>query len=222
MRLNKWIAAHSMHSRRKADEFIASGRVTVDGVTAILGTTAEDTSEVLIDGKRIGTQLNKDTLVTVLLNKPVGYVCSRNGQGAPTVYGLLPLKYHHLDIAGRLDKDSSGLVILTNDGNLVQQLTHPSHKKDKVYIATLDHALTQEHQAVIVKGITLEDGPSALELKLLSADKKQWQITMHEGRNRQIRRTFAKLDYGVMELKRLSMADYAIKDIDEGRYAVIS
>lgn len=220
MRLNKWIAAHSLYSRRKADELIASGRVAVSGVTAILGTTAEADSIVTIDGKRIGTQLNKDKKIVLLLNKPVGYVCSRNGQGSPTVYGLLPLKYHHLDIAGRLDKDSSGLVLMTNDGVLMQQLTHPSHKKDKVYTVTLDRALSQTDQAAIKEGVKLADGVSTLGLTLLNADKKQWQITMHEGRNRQIRRTFALLNYGVIDLKRISIDNYSINNLTEGKYLV--
>ena len=221
MRLNKWIAAHSLYSRRKADELISSGRVTVNDAVAILGTTAEDDSIVMIDGKRIGTQMNNDKKIVLLLNKPIGYVCSRNGQGAPTVYGLLPLKYHHLYIAGRLDKDSSGLVILTNDGELMQQLTHPSHKKDKVYTVTLDRALSQTDQSAIEVGIKLEDGVSALTLLLLSADKKQWQITMHEGRNRQIRRTFALLDYSVIDLKRISVDSYSVSEIADGKFTVI-
>lgn len=221
MRLNKWIAAHSLYSRRKADELISSGRVTVNDAVAILGTTAEDDSIVMIDGKRIGTQMNNDKKIVLLLNKPIGYVCSRNGQGAPTVYGLLPLKYHHLDIAGRLDKDSSGLVILTNDGELMQQLTHPSHKKDKVYTVSLDHALSQTDQSAIEVGIKLEDGVSALTLLLLSADKKQWQITMHEGRNRQIRRTFALLDYSVIDLKRISVDSYSVSEIKDGKFTVV-
>lgn len=221
MRLNKWIAAHSLFSRRKADELIAAGRVTVDGKTAGLGVQAEDTSIVEIDGKRIGTKLNKDKPVVVLLHKPVGYVCSRNGQGAPTVYGLLPLKYHHLDIAGRLDKDSSGLVLLTNNGLLMQQLTHPSFLKEKVYIMHLDRALSQQHQEAIEKGVQLEDGKSALALQLLSADKKQWQVTMHEGRNRQIRRTLAKLDYDVLKLHRISVGSYKLGTLKEQAFSEV-
>ncbi len=220
MRLNKWIASHSLHSRRKADELIASGRVAVNEVTAILGTTADDDSIVTIDGKRIGTKMNNDVKLVLLLNKPIGYVCSRNGQGAPTVYGLLPLKYHHLDIAGRLDKDSSGLVILTNNGELMQRLTHPSFKKEKVYNTTLDHALSQADQAAIESGVKLEDGISALKLSLISADKKQWQVTMHEGRNRQIRRTFAILDYDVINLSRLSVSEYTLNGIEAGKYVI--
>lgn len=211
-----------MYSRRKADELIAAGRVTVNDNTAVVGTTAEDTDVVTIDGKRIGTQINKDKPVTVLLNKPVGYVCSRNGQGAPTVYGLLPLKYHHLDIAGRLDKDSSGLVVLTNSGELMQQLTHPSHKKEKVYTVVLDRALSKEKQDAIEQGVDLEDGKSALQLKLLSADKKQWLVTMHEGRNRQIRRTFAALDIDVVSLRRDAMGDYSLADMADAQYLHIS
>lgn len=221
MRLNKWIAAHSLYSRRKADELIATGRVSVDGKTAQLGTQADENSIVEVDGKRIGTKLNKDNKIVLLLHKPVGYVCSRNGQGAPTVYGLLPLKYHNLDIAGRLDKDSSGLVVMTNDGDLLQQLTHPSHKKEKQYIATLNHALSQQDQQAVEQGVQLEDGVSALRLKLLSADKKSWHVTMHEGRNRQIRRTFAALNYDTVALQRTHMANYNLESLAVGEWRVV-
>ncbi len=111
MRINKWIAFHGAHSRRAADALIASGRVTINGQTAQLGSSVAEGDTVSIDGSSIKPKKSSQT-TTLVLHKPVGYVCSRNGQGAPTVYSLVPQKYHALDIAGRLDKDSSGLVVL--------------------------------------------------------------------------------------------------------------
>ncbi len=213
MRLNKWIAAHSLSSRRKADELIIAGRVAVNGHIAKLGTEVEDTDTVEIDSKRIGSKLNKDKKLVVLLNKPIGYVCSRRGQGAPTIYKLLPLKLHTLDIAGRLDKDSSGLVILTNDGTLAQSLTHPSYQKLKVYTVSLDKPLISKDQLHITTGVSLPDGVSALKLKSLSQDKIKWLVTMHEGRNRQIRRTFELIGYKIIDLHRISVGDYSLGDI---------
>lgn len=220
MRLNKWLAEHSRYSRRAADTLIAQGNVVVNGQTATVGQLYTEGDTVLIDGKIISQTSAKK--VVVLLHKPVGYVCSRNGQGAPTVYSLLPVHLHSLDIAGRLDKDSSGLVVLTNDGTLLHSLTHPSHTKVKEYTVTLDRALTAEHTEAIQKGVTLQDGTSALELTLLNADKKQWRVRMHEGRNRQIRRTFEYLGYRIVGLHRVSIDDYKIGTVPTGKYLLIS
>ena len=219
MRLNKWIAAHTLHSRRKADELIAAGRVTVNGATAQLGTTAEDDDAVTIDNKPVKPGFSTQKTVLVL-NKPVGYVCSRNGQGAPTVYSLIPLQYHHLDIVGRLDKDSSGLLVLTNDGDLHHQLTHPSSKKEKVYIVTLSTPLDKDSEHDIThEGVPLEDGTSILKLHALSSDRTKWEVRMHEGRNRQIRRTFYTLGYGVNTLHRTHFGPYKLLGLADGKFA---
>jgi pseudouridine synthase len=210
MRLNKWLAAHSKYSRRKADELISAGRVTVNGKTAEVGTQVEESDAIAIDQKPVRASYKPDT-VTLMLNKPVGYVCSRNGQGAPTVYSLIPVQYHHLDIVGRLDKDSSGLLLLTNDGQLHQQLTHPKYEKEKVYEVTLSTPLSAESEREITReGIPLDDGPSKLGLHPLNKDRTAWEVRMHEGRNRQIRRTFYTLGYGVEALHRIQFGNYTL------------
>lgn len=219
MRLNKWLAEHSRYSRRGADALIAEGNVVINGQKAALGQQYSDGDTVLIDGKII-SQTNAKQIV-VLLNKPVGFVCSRNGQGAPTVYQLLPTHLHSLDIAGRLDKDSSGLVVLTNDGTLLHSLTHPSRNKAKEYTIVLAQALSADHQAAIQKGVALDDGISKLELSLLSADKKRYKITMHEGRNRQIRRTFAALGYDTVALQRDRIDMYSMGTLAPKAYLQI-
>ena len=221
MRLNKWIAAHTLYSRRKADELISAGRVMVNSKTAGMGIQVEDTDVVMIDLKPVQPAFNTK-LLTLMINKPVGYVCSRKGQGAPTVYSLIPLQYHHLDIVGRLDKDSSGLLLLTNDGELHQQLTHPSYEKEKVYRVLLSGPLSAEHERDIKKGIELTDGISQLGLKALDTTRKFWEVRMHEGRNRQIRRTFSTLLYGVESLERLQFGSYKLRDLPSGKFAIIS
>ncbi len=219
MRLNKWIAANSIFSRRKADELISVARVTVNGTTASLGVQVEDGDEVRIDQKLV-TPVKKET-ITLMLNKPAGYVCSRNGQGSQTIYSLLPMHYHHLDAIGRLDKDSSGLLLLTSDGKLHQELTHPSYQKEKVYRAKLNKSLTPDDQASIERGIELEDGTSKLASSELDKNRLTWQIKMHEGRNRQIRRTFGSVGYDVIDLHRQQIGDYKIGTLETGKFKVI-
>ena len=128
----------------------------------------------------------------MLLNKPVGYVCSRKGQGSQTIYDLIPAKYHHLESVGRLDKDSSGLLLLTDDGELANKLTHPSFRKEKVYEVTLDKSLHESDLARLQHGIELDDGTSRFIISPLKA-QNSYLVTISEGRNRQIRRTFLNI-----------------------------
>lgn len=144
----------------------------------------------------------------IILNKPVGYVCSRDGQGSPTIYDLLPKSFGDLKIAGRLDKDSSGLVLMTNSGDIIDQLTHPKYHKAKIYEVVLDKDLEPMHQQIISDhGVTLEDGVSKFMVSREDGPNKL-KITMYEGRNRQIRRTFETLGYKVIRLHRTSLGNY--------------
>jgi pseudouridine synthase len=158
------------------------------------------------------------------LNKPVGYVCSRKKQGdSPTIYDLLPEKYRVLKLVGRLDRNSSGIVLLTNNGDFVYQMTHPSFKKTKIYNVRLEKDLQPLHQQMISDhGINLEDGVSQLQLERMNeTDRKSWIVTMHEGRNRQIRRTFGSLGYTVNKLHRTNFGNYALGDIKPGEFEII-
>ena len=157
-------------------------------------------------------------ITTIVLNKPVGYVCSRDGQGSQTVYNLLPEQYHHLKPVGRLDKDSSGLLLLTNDGDLAYQLTHPSFEKEKVYLVSVKPSLLAKDKQKIETGVQLDDGIS--KLTLIKRGGK-WQVIMHEGRNRQIRRTFAILNYKVIDLHRIKFGQYKLEDLPSATYKEI-
>ena len=215
-RLNKYLALQLGISRREADSLIGQGKVTLNDIPATLGARYTDETIIKVSGKEISSSAKHQYL---LFNKPVGYVCSRKAQGDnPTVYELLPGKYHALKPVGRLDKDSSGLLLLTNDGDFAFQMTHPKFHKIKVYKVRLDHDLEPLHQQMIGDfGVQLEDGTSKLTLeRLTDANRKEWRVTMSEGRNRQIRRTFGSLGYTITKLHRTNFGNYSVGDIKPG------
>lgn len=216
-RLNKYLAHSLGISRRTADEIIASGQIVVNAKTAEIGQKVESGDTVLYRGKPVKS-LEQSTLI--MLNKPVGYVCSRAVQGdSKTVYDLLPEQYRKLKTVGRLDKNSSGLILLTDDGDFSHRMTHPSFHKNKTYLVTLDKPLEPLHQQMISDfGIQLEDGPSQLTLERLDDSRQCWRISMHEGRNRQIRRTFQALDYNVKKLHRTQFGPYSLDSLKTGQY----
>lgn len=226
MRINKFLALATGISRRTADRIIESGRVTINGSPANLGYDISVTDKVRLDDRLIDTIVasTKAVLYTIMLHKPIGYVVSRNGQGSKTIYDLLPSQYHHLKSIGRLDKNSSGLLLLTNDGQLAFQLTHPSKQKTKVYEITLDRKLVSSHQQMISKGgVLLEDGISRLSLHgPLDLEDKRWRVVMQEGRNRQIRRTFQHLGYTVTAIHRTAFGNYKLGDLSSGHIEILS
>lgn len=214
IRLNKFLAERLGVSRREADDLIASGKVTVNGVKAILGTRIDSTSKIFCNNKLIP---HETKYLYLAFYKPVGYVCSRRAQGqSPTIYNLLPAKYHILKTVGRLDKDSSGLIILTNDGDFAFQMTHPKFRKTKLYEVELDRPLEPLHQQMISDyGVMLDDGPS--QFKIIK-DENYYIVTLTEGRNRQIRRTFAALGYHVIKLHRTNFGKYELGSLKPGEY----
>lgn len=215
MRINQYLAFNTGMSRRAADEAIKSGRVTINGQPAALGVSVLPTDTVCLDAAAV----NKiGQFTTILLNKPVGYVCSRQGQGSQTIYELLPEELNTLKPVGRLDKDSSGLLILTNNGNLANELTHPKFQKQKVYEVILNTPLSTTHQNSIEKGILLEDGISSLKL---TGSDIAWTVTMSEGRNRQIRRTFEALGYQVIKLHRTQLGNFKLLDLGPAQHKII-
>ena len=217
MRINRYVAAATGMSRRAADRAVAEGRVTVNATVATAGQDAQAEDTVALNG----TPLALPVTQTILFNKPAGYIVSRDGQGGTTIYDLLPPELHILKPIGRLDKDSSGLLLLTNDGDLAQRLTHPSFAKEKVYEVLLNKSLQPAHYSQIEQGIQLEDSLSRLQLQPLNDGAKAWQITMHEGRNRQIRRTFEALGYRVTRLRRITFGSHKLGNVTPGNYRVI-
>lgn len=214
IRINKFIAERLGHSRRQADQLIDQGRVEIDGDTAKIGARITPNSIVKIDGQTVEHQANYQYL---MLHKPVGYVCSRRHQGdTPTIFELLPTELRALKPVGRLDKDSSGLLLLTNDGDFAHQMTHPSFYKVKIYEVELDKPLQPLHRQMISDfGVNLEDGSSQFQLeRMIDSDDHKWRVTMSEGRNRQIRRTFDAVGYTVTKLHRTNFGSYSLNGLE--------
>ena len=216
-RLNKELALQLGISRREADSLIEKGLVYNNETQAPLGSRVLPTDKITVNGKTLKRQAKH---MYIALNKPPQYVSSRKKQGdTPTIYSLIPKELHHLKPVGRLDKDSSGLILLTNDGDFAFRMTHPSFHKIKTYTVTLNAPLQPLHQQMIADiGVDIGDGKSRLGLERIDDTRTTWTVTMHEGRNRQIRRTFAALGYTVTGLHRLTFGSYSLDDIKQGEY----
>ena len=215
MRLNKLLASRLNLSRRKADSLILSSTVTVDGCIAKIGDQVTDTNIILVDQKPLP---KVQALHLIMLNKPKGFVCSRRGQGSKTIFNLLPQNYHNLNPIGRLDKDSSGLLLLSNDGDLHQKLAHPASGKIKKYLVTLNKPINDKDIIRLNKGVTLQDGLSRL---ITSRTDKSLDISMTEGRKRQIRRTFEMIGYRVIALHRYQFGPYVLNGLGSSKIKVI-
>jgi 23S rRNA pseudouridine2605 synthase len=214
MRINQFVSAASGLSRRQADAAITAGRVSISGRSAVLGESVTDTASVTLDGRPLHPPV---THQYVIFNKPEGYVTSRVRQGDdPHIYELLPPELRRLRPAGRLDRDSSGLLILTDDGALIQQLTHPSHHKDKTYELSLTRPLTDDDRTRLEAGVKLTDGPSVLRVGRVRG--REVTVTLSEGRNRQIRRTLGALGYGIQRLHRIAVGPYQLGTLPAGEW----
>jgi len=222
IRLNKFLAKKTGISRREADNFIAEKKVLINGKVAELGARIKENDEIVLNGKKVDNSPVSYTYL--MLNKPENYVSSRKAQGdVPTLYELLSDEYKKLKTVGRLDKNSSGLILLTDDGDFAFSHTHPKFFKIKTYIVTLDRALEPLHQQEISDfGIKLEDGPSKLFLTKLNDERTVWQVEMSEGRNRQIRRTFSALGYEVIKLHRIEFGEYRLGDLKAGEFKLVN
>lgn len=203
-RLQKILSAHGVASRRASESLIAAGRVTVNGAAAVMGQSADtDTDTIEIDGKPLKLDTEK---VYIMLNKPRGYVTTlKDEKGRKNVAGLVQDCGKRVYPVGRLDLDSEGLLILTNDGALTNLLTHPSHEKTKTYHVLLKgeapDAISKLSGPLTIEGYQLR--PAAVRHVKRTTDGLLLSITIHEGRNRQIRKMCAQLDLEVLSLKRV-------------------
>ena len=216
MRLNKYLSLGLNLSRRAADDLIASKKVRVNDIVAALGKRVEEGDEVRVLGKIV--KLGEIKKTYILLNKPEGYLSSKVSQGgAPTVYDLLSKEYKslNLNIAGRLDKDSCGLILLTNNCDYLNEITHPISNKIKTYSVKLNKKLEQTDLVKLKSGIQIGDSrPSKFKsIKILDDDSIEVKLT--EGRNRQIRRTFYELGYLVTFLKRTGLGEHKLGNLKE-------
>lgn len=225
VRIQKIIANAGIASRRRAEELIREGRVTVNGeVITKLGTKADENKDhIKVDGRLIH---KKERDVYLVLNKPKGFITSlEDPQGRPTVADLLRGVKGRVYPVGRLDYNSEGLIFFTNDGELAYGLTHPSHEVRKTYLVKVDGQLTDEEVEKIGKGVRLEDGLTAPTFikRIRRTDENSWvEITMHEGRKRQVRRMFEKIGHPVLKLKRTRIANLELGDLSPGSYRFLT
>ena len=223
IRLNRYLAQAGVGSRREADVLISTGVVTVNGeVVTELGTKVGPRDIVHFGGQK----LSLEKIRYVLLNKPKNTITTTDDpQDRDTVMGLIAAAGpERLYPVGRLDRHTTGVLLLTNDGDLAKKLTHPSHGAEKIYHATLDKNVTAADLAQLVKGVELEDGPAVADEASYVADasRREVGIKIHMGRNRVVRRMFEALGYTVTKLDRVLFAGLTKKDLSRGRWRHLS
>jgi 23S rRNA pseudouridine2605 synthase len=214
-RVQKVLARAGLGSRRACDELVAAGRVRVNGVVAELGTRVDpDHDRIEVDGAVIGV---RPDLVHYLLNKPVGVVTTvSDPQGRPTVIDLVPAEPRVFPI-GRLDADTEGLLVLTNDGDLAQRVAHPSHGVDKEYLAEVEGRPSRGILRQLREGVVLDDDRTAPAKVTLVGDNAL-RITLHEGRNRQVRRMCAAVGHPVVRLVRVRIGPLSDRRLAPGEW----
>lgn len=218
MRINKYLAASGVASRRECDRIISEGRVTINGVTAGLGAEVKGDDEVLFDGKKVAVKKNE----YYILNKPKGYICSvSDDKDRKTVMDLMPQNCGRIYPVGRLDYDSEGLLILTTDGELAQKLTRPENEIPKTYLVKVEGVITESTLNPIRSGIEI-DGYMTKKCKahIVETNKAYTKVhvTLTEGKNREIRKMFAAIGKEVTLLKRIKIGDLTLRGLDRGQY----
>jgi 23S rRNA pseudouridine2605 synthase len=213
VRLNAWLARAGVASRRKADELIKAGRVTVNGQPGQLNTFVGAHDDVRLDGE----PLAKQRLAYVLLHKPAGVVTTASDpQGRPTVVGLVEHPSRVVPV-GRLDADTTGALLLTNDGELAHRLAHPRYEVDKVYVAELTGTLTEVQLRELAEGVELDDGRTA-PARVRRLGDRTVEIAIHEGRNRQVRRMIEAVGRRVVRLHRSVYGPLTLEGLEPGAW----
>jgi len=219
MRLQKFLAQAGITSRRKAEELIMAGKIKINGqVINQLGSLVDENEDQVEYAGKIITL--KQELVYYALNKPTGYVSSVSNNEGKSVLNLIKTKDRIYPV-GRLDKDSSGLIILTNDGDFTNQLTHAKFGAEKEYFVVLDNDLKPQDIKTLARGMTI-DGKKLQPVKVIGSQNKSARLILKEGINRQVRRMLGKLGYTVVKLKRIRMGKLELGKLETGKYYKIN
>ncbi|WP_305767749.1 pseudouridine synthase [Candidatus Epulonipiscium viviparus] len=219
MRLQKYLAAAGVASRRKSEEYIIAGKVKVNGVVVTeLGTQVKDTDIIKFNNKVVSIVTTK---IYYMLNKPRGYITTaKDENGRKTVIDLIPNKNERVYPVGRLDYNTSGLLLLTNDGNFAYQLTHPKHTITKTYIVVVDGTVSNSQLQTLRTGVTIDDyttKPSTAERIAITNNTTTLQIIISEGKNRQVRKMCAAIGHNVISLKRIAIGNVELNDLKTGK-----
>jgi 23S rRNA pseudouridine2605 synthase len=219
MRLQKFLAQAGYGARRKCEQIIIDGRVTVNGVVAQIGQSVEAKDEVRVDGKPVA---QPETKIYIALNKPPGYSSDRSDERNRNMFELVKLP-ERLYGVGRLDKDSSGLILLTNDGEFAYRLTHPSFEHEKEYRVRVigrptEITLNRWREGVMLEGETTPTAPCKVRYLDTQGNVSQLAVIMHEGRKRQIRRIAKYLGHAVVELSRVRVGSVRLGDLKSGEW----
>ena len=213
MRINKFLSEAGITSRRGADKWIEAGRVVINGTTAELGSKVEDGDLVEVDGKPVSVE---EQLVYLMLNKPVGITSTteRHVHGNVVDFVNHPLRIFHI---GRLDKDSDGLLLLTNDGDIVNEILREEHGHEKEYIVTVDRPITDQFIREMEQGVPILDTVTK-PCKVRKLGSKKFNITLTQGLNRQIRRMCTALGYNVVNLRRMRIMNLTLGNLPAGQW----
>ncbi|MAV64991.1 MAG: pseudouridine synthase [Candidatus Marinimicrobia bacterium] len=217
MRLNKYLAKSGLASRRKADELIRSGSITINGVITTNFSTQVNHQDIVVYNDKV-VSIEPD--IIYILNKPKGYVCSNSDKYNKTVFDLIDSDLR-LFTVGRLDRDTTGLLLITNNGDLSYELTHPKYEVEKKYYITSKIDIDNKYLASLKKGVRLDDGDFVkASLKRLAKEdgKIFWDISLREGKNREIKRIFKHFKSRVIALHRYQFANIKISSLKEGQY----
>ena len=218
MRLNRFLASCGLGSRRACEEIILTGRVIVNGrKVSDLATVVEDSDKIFVDGREVDAKEH----LTLALYKPPGVLSTKSDpQGRLTLYDLLPPHYRHLHYVGRLDNASEGLLILTNDGDLTQKLTHPSHKVDKEYLVQVDRPFRSENIKRLLDGIPFEEG-LARAVAVHPISPRRLALILQQGYNRQVRRMFDALGFTVEKRVRVRVGSLTTEHLKPGKWRLL-
>lgn len=219
IRINRFLASCGVESRRGCDRLVREGRVEVNGtIISDLATRVQPTDHVRCDGKLLRPQ----PPLTVVLNKPIGYICTHlDPEGRKTIYDLLPAKFNTLNYIGRLDQNSSGLILLTTSGDLAESLTHPRYHIEKEYLVHLERPFPPELTHHLLEGIPIMEGLAKAE-SVHFESRRKLRMVLTQGYNRQIRRMFSKMENKVRKLERIRIGNLIMPGLSTGEYHILN